>query len=241
MDKLVSFSNIPENINKIKIDIGLSADHPHSRNWLSQDNDLYVFGFEPNIESVNILKNINFELQRRLEIESNPERNQFLHNLEHNFCVIPVALGNVRDVSYVDFYQMDKDCGTSSLYAPLDKSLGPIKSIIKTPLYSLKHFFDIFDWGRFPYIEYIKIDAQGSDYNILLGAGDYLKERVVYITAEPESTQYENSENNTTANITNYLESQGFIQVFDRNTRDPTFLNKKFEHLKDEVYIFQCF
>jgi hypothetical protein len=239
MDKYVSFSNIPANINKVKIDIGLSADHPHSRNWLSQDNDLYVFGFEPNVESVNILKNIDFEFQKGLD--SNPERNQFLYNLEHNFLIIPVALGNVSEVSYVDFYQMDKDCGTSSLYAPIDKTLGPVKSIIKTPLYSLKHFFDIFDWDRFPYIEYIKIDAQGSDYNILLGAGDYLKDKVVYITAEPEHKQYENSENNTTENITNYLESQGFIQVFDRNTRDPTFLNKKYEHLKDAVHVFQCF
>lgn len=234
MDKLVSLSNIPDNITRIKLDIGLSYNCPHSQIWLEHNNDLYVFGFEPNIESINIIKNGN--IQKQQSFHSKPISDYFLQN---KFCLIPVALGNVSEVSYVKFYQMDKDCGTSSLYIPIDKSLGSIKSVIKTPLYSLKHFFDIFDWDRFPYIEYIKIDAQGSDYNILLGAGDYLKDRVVYITAEPEHKQYENSENNTTVNIKNYLESQGFIQVFNKDTIDPTFLNKKFEHLKDSTYICQ--
>ena len=238
MNQYVSFSNITKNIKRIKIDIGLSYSCPHSQNWLENDNDLYVFGFEPNMESVNIIKNGN--IQKQQSYHGKPICDKFLQN---NFCLIAVALGNPRtadEVSYVDFYQMNDDCGTSSLFMPIDKSLGSVKSVIKTPLYSLKHFFDIFDWNRFQYIEYIKIDAQGSDYNILLGAGDYLRDRVVYITAEPEHKQYENSENNTTANITSYLESQGFIQVFDKDTKDPTFLNKRFEHLKDAVYIYQC-
>ena len=94
-----------------------------------------------------------------------------------------MALGNPKSEGIeVKYYKMNDDCGKSSVYYPVDKNLGPIDSIINTRLYSLKNFFDIFDWNRFPYIEYIKIDAQGSDYNIILGAGEYLKDRVVYIT-----------------------------------------------------------
>ena len=99
--------------------------------------------------------------------------------------------------------------------------------------------FDIFDWNRFPYIEYIKIDAQGSDFDILLSAGDYLKERVVFITAEPECNQYYNTQHNNTDNIKSYLESQGFIYINHENTKDPTFLNNNFLYLKDKIFISQ--
>jgi hypothetical protein len=95
-----------------------------------------------------------------------------------------VTLSNPKSEGIeVKYYQMNDDCGTSSVYYPVDKNLGPIDSIINTRLYCLKKFFDIFDRNRFPYIEYIRIDAQGSDYNIIiLGSGEYLKDRVVYIT-----------------------------------------------------------
>jgi hypothetical protein len=88
-------------------------------------------------------------------------------------------------------------------------------------------------------IEYIKIDAQGADYDILLGSGSYLKDRVVYITAEPEHYTYSGCSQNTAENMTNYLESQGFMRIHHPNTRDPTFLNTKFAHLKDSIYICQ--
>ena len=153
--------------------------------------------------------------------------------------LINVALGNTDDIKAVDFYCTDNDPGTSSLYRPNNNLNDKIKTITKIPLYSLKHFFDIFDWNRFPYIEYIKIDAQGSDFDILVGAGDYLKDRVVYITAEPEYCQYDNSSHNNVYNIKNYLESQNFIYVNHYNTQDPTFINKKFLHLKDSIYIYQ--
>jgi hypothetical protein len=134
---------------------------------------------------------------------------------------------------------MQDDCGTSSLHKPNECILGSVKKITTVPVFSLKHFFDIFDWDRFPYIEYIKIDAQGSDYNILLSAGEYLKERVVYITAEPECAQYENCENNNINNMKHFLQSQGFIEIRHPNTSDPTFINEKYMHLKDDIYIYQ--
>ena len=237
MNNYISFSNIPDNIRKIKIDIGLSYNCPHSHNWIENDKNLYVFGFEPNSECVRTIKEGN--IKKKHDGHGEPISDI---NLKNNFCLIPVALGNPKleeGITEVNFYQMKNDCGTSSIYAPLENNLGPIDTIVKTRLYSLKNFFDIFDWDRFPYIEYIKIDAQGSDYNILLGAGEYLKERVVYITAEPEHRQYDGANNNTTYNMRVYLESQGFIQVYDRDTVDPTFLNKKYERVKDDIYIFQ--
>jgi FkbM family methyltransferase len=237
MDKFINFNSIPENKKKIKIDIGLSYCAPHTQCWLehaaNENNDLFVFGFEPNPYNCNSI------MYKDLITHYNPRRlqNKFIN--ENYFCLIPVALSNVNEMKYMDFYNMNNDSGTSSLYYPIDKTLGDIKSITKVPVFSLKHFFDIFDWERFPYIEYIKIDAQGSDLDILMGAGDYLKNNVVYITAEPEDTQYDKCHHNNKNNIVNYLQQQDFIYIDHPNTTDPTFINKKFLHLKDTIFIKQ--
>lgn len=225
MEKYFDMKQIPENIKNIKIDIGLSFNLPHSCIWLANNttNDLFVIGFEPNPSAYNhsIFKTNSSKYKDR-------------------FAFLPVALNNVKEQTVMKLYDMENDCGTSSLYYPLDGfNLGKIKNIIEVPVFPLKDFFDIFDWNRFPYIEYLKIDAQGSDYNILLSAGDYLKDRVVYITAEPEFMSYENCQNNNAYEMAKYLASQGFIGVSHPNTKDPTFLNMKFYDLKDDIFIYQ--
>ncbi len=237
MQKYLNNIKIPNNITRIKIDIGLAYNAPQTQNWFENNllEDLFVFGFEPNpISYENILK---MDIIKQHEHHGKPLENKYINS--GCFCLIPVALSNVSNETIMKFYDMTNDCGTSSLYYPKDDNLGSIKNTINVSVFSLKHFFDCFDWNRFPYIEYIKIDAQGSDYDILLGAGDYLKERIVYITAEPECRQYINCEHNNVNNIAKYLESQGFIQVYDKNTDDPTFINTKYLHLKDDIYIYQ--
>ena len=136
-------TEIPPNIKKIKIDIGLSYNAPHSQDWLEHDKDteLFVFGFEPNPECIEIIQNGN--IQKKHPSHGKCIEDRFLQN---NFCLIPVALGNVKQEEYMDFYQMSQDCGTSSLHRPCDESLGSVKSVTKVPVYSLKDFFDVFDW-----------------------------------------------------------------------------------------------
>ena len=226
--------SIPLNISNIKLDIGLSYSAPQSNDWLSNEPNLFVFGFEPNPESVqNILqKNIT----KRHPCDGEPLKNEFI---ETRFRLIPFALDNVTEPINTNFYAMSKDVGTSSLYRPVDESLGPIKSVIKVPVYSLKHFFDLFPWNRFEYIDYIKIDAQGADFDIIKSAGDYLKDRVVFITAEPETVHYFGCNHNTSENMTEYLKEQGFEKISHPNTTDPTFLNTKYKHFHDKIYIKQ--
>lgn len=228
----IDFTN--PNIKKIKIDIGLSYNVPQSKVWLDHDSDLMVIGFEPNPENINSIRSGN--IQKRHPCHSDPINPEYINT---RFFLIPIALGNVQNVEYLDFYCMKKDSGTSSLLKPIDLSLGEIKDIVKVPVYSLKHFFDVFPWDKFEYIEYIKIDAQGYDLEILKGAGDYLKERVVYITAEPECHQYEGAFYNSAVNIEKYLNEQNFIKINHPNTCDPTFVNKKFLHLQNKIYIHQ--
>lgn len=236
MDKYIDFKKIPNNKKRIKIDIGLSYSAPQTQNWFENDNkndDLYVIGIEPNPENYNSILNKNI-VQR--EGHGKPLQNEYINN--NHIQIIPVALSDKN--SEMNFYCMEKDSGTSSLYQPLNNQcLGEIKEIITVPVFTLKDIFDIFDWEKFPIIEYIKIDAQGSDYDILKGAGDYLKERVVFITAEAEESQYINCNHNNFNNIKDYLEKQDFIYIKHQNTNDPTFINKKFIDLANDIYIYQ--
>lgn len=236
MDTYIQKKQIPDNIKHIRLDVGLSYGAPFSKMWLDRDKDLFIFGFEPNPFCLEILHAGNIQSQHPNHPDSMTDE-----YLKNSINIIPVALANVIDPTTMKFFSMANDCGTSSLYEPVDPSIGPVKKVVDVPVYSLKHFFDAFDWNRFEYIEYIKIDAQGSDFDIILSAGDYLKERVVYITAEPEMWQYRNCSHNSTENMRNYLESQNFIQIQHPNCQDPTFINKKFMHLKDEIYVIQTF
>lgn len=56
------------------------------------------------------------------------------------------------------------------MYKPVDPILGEVLDVVPVEVTTLKHFFDRFPWDRFPHIEYLKVDAQGADLDILKGA-----------------------------------------------------------------------
>ena len=230
--------NIPSNCTHIKIDVGLSYGANQSSNWLDNENDVMVFGFEPNPEAYNCLMQGNIQLRHPAHATAGMPLNK-KHIDSGRMHIFNVALSNCDEVKEMDFYVNSKDCGTSSLYSHDENYLGPIKHVIKVPVYSLKMFFDNFNWEKFEYIDYIKIDAQGSDLDILKGGGNYLSERVVYITAEPDGNQYFGASHCNSENITQYMNSINFTRIHHPNTIDPTFINNKFLHLKDKIYISQ--
>ena len=230
--KDINFSNF----SNVKIDIGLSYNAPHSQLWLenNKDNKLLVLGVEPNPYNINSLISKN---NKKQHIDhGDPIQDKYINN---QFFIIPVALSNIDTPTNKIFYSMNKDSGTSSLNKPIDSSLGEIKDIVTVPVYSLKHLFDVFPWDKIDKIDYIKIDAQGSDLDILISAGDYLKERVVYITAEAEFYAYENCSHNNVNNIDKYLRSQNFIRIKHPNTIDPTYINTKFINIAKDIFIKQ--
>jgi len=229
---------IPLKCSHVKIDVGLSYGANQSSNWLDTENDVMVFGFEPNPEAYECLMKGNIQLRHPAHaVGGNPLNKEHIDS--GRMHIFNVALSNVNTISDMDFYVNSKDCGTSSLYPHEEVYLGPIEKIIKVPVYSLKMFFDNFNWERFAYIDYIKIDAQGSDLNILKSAGHYLSEKVVYVTAEPDGNQYIGAGDCNTENITQYMNSISFIRINHPNTNDPTFINKNFLHLSNKIYISQ--
>jgi len=191
-----------------------------------------VFGFEPNPESISHIKSKNNYLRN-----SNCLNTKYIE--EGRFVIQKCALSLVSKPTTMKFYVSNNDCGTSSLFPNDERHLGKIKEVIDVPVYSLKMFFDDFPWDRFQYIDYVKIDAQGSDLNILKSAGSYLSDRVVYVTAEGDGKQYIGAHECSEANIISYMESQGFMRIHHPNTIDPTFVNKKYIELSKNIYINQ--
>ena len=230
--------NIPKNCTHIKLDIGLSYGANQSSTWLEKESDLFVIGFEPNPEAVANIKAGNIQLRHPSHAGAGKPLDK-KHLDSGRMIIINKALSNLEKEDEMNFYVNSKDCGTSSLYCHDEKYLGPIQKIIKVPVINLKMFFDDFPWDKFEYIDYIKIDAQGSDLNILKGAEDYLKEKVVFVTAEPDGNQYYGADECNDANITNYMLSQNFIRIKHKNTIDPTFLNIKFKDIAQNIYIEQ--
>jgi len=234
MSKLEELT-IPEKCTHIKIDIGLSYSAPIANKFLVKQPEVYVMGFEPNLECVKNI--VNGTCAPTSWPDFNMEK-RFVDN--GRFQCFPYALSNVDKLEMMEFYINQKDYGTSSLFKHDQTTLGPIKYTRKVPVINLKMVFDKIPWDRFDYVDYIKIDAQGSDLNILKGAGDYLSERVVYVTAEPDGHYYIGANDCNADNIDNYMSSINFIKVNHPNTVDPTYLNKKFLDLKDKVWIHQC-
>ncbi len=208
---------IPEHVRHIRLDIGLSYSAPMSQYWLSHEGqDLLVFGFEPNPACVN---SILHGATKRDQSHGDPLQTKFIGK---QFFLIPCALG-ISSNSVIKFY-VTKDCGCSSLYFP--KRLG-IERQINVPIFSLSDFFDLFPFDSHPVIDYIKIDAQGADLDIVKSAGHYLTERVIYVTLEAENGQYENTVNSK-EDIDTYMQTVGFIRYRSAHTQDPTYLNLRY-------------
>ena len=228
MDKYIENLQIPSHIDHVKIDVGLGEYNINSVNWLKYEKNLLVIMFDPN----GLITDPAKRAKHAIEVPDTMDPSNMYYE-------IPVALTDIEAPTTLTFYKMGKDSGTSSLYVPVDPSLGPVAQQTTVSAYSLKHFFDVFPWDRFPYIEYIKIDAQGADLDIIKSAGNYLKERVVFVTAEPEINQYKNCRHNTAANMETYLLTQNFERIRHPRTNDPTFVNKKFSDIASKIYLYQ--
>lgn len=214
---------ISSDIKHIKLDVGLSCNAPMSQYWLTHEDNLLVFGFEPNPASIKMILQGGFEghLEKRF--------------IGEKFFLIPCALGLTSDV--IKFFVTANDGGCSSIYFP---NYLPIERVIDVPMFSLSDFFDMFPFDTHPVIDYIKIDAQGSDLNIAKSAGHYLKERVIYITLEAEDLHYQNT-TNSEQDIENYMHSIGFIRHTSSATSDPTYFNPKYsDYIKNtNIKIYQ--
>lgn len=177
---------IPESIKHIKIDIGLSYCAPNSDLWLRETKDRFIFGFEPNSECIRELITRGFA--------NNPR-----------YRLLNVALDNVLVPTIKDFYMTAEDPGCSSLYKPTNSLMYSIDKVVKVNVISFGDFLRILPWERFPFIEQVKIDAQGKDLDILYSAESFLDNIADVVVECTTFDYYEKKSKDDTLEITELL------------------------------------
>lgn len=235
-----------KDIKNIKIDVGLSYNAPYSQLWLENLSNRFVIGFEPNPTSINSLingKHSNDEKYNWKRLDTK--------YINDRFYLFPYALDfvNNNEITNKDFYMTNDDTiSTSSLYKPKDEKV--IQDKISIQCINLSMLLDRFPWDRFPFIEHMKIDAQGCDFRIIKSINMYL-DKFVFITiecgSEKEYYNYNNEDSNYTfQDIYSYMLSKNFVLISNcplyENTNGKgnvvaftdlsncnfTFLNKKY-------------
>lgn len=234
--------DFPDEFKRIKIDVGLSVNAPQSQIWLEDDVDLIVIGIEPLKSNIKAI------------VEGSSSWPVALNSkyVGTRVFLVPVALSDEKSDDGLTFYVTKEDPGCSSLLKP--KNFEVLRTEV-VPVWKLDDIMKYIPFGRFPIIDHLKIDAQGSDLQILKGAREFL-DRIFAITVEIDTDEYEGSVNST-LEVEKLLSTYGFYRHkpgllsnlkylmrglrIDVETDDPTFINKNALQIahKRRIYIFQ--
>jgi len=108
-----------------------------------------------------------------------------------------------------------QDTSSSSLLAPKEMKQ---RESITVPLYPLADLMEAIPWDRISRVDYLKLDCQGVDLQILksAGGGGWLK-KVAIITAESEDEQYVGSSNGL-KDLIGYMKFNDFIHLNPRSS-----------------------
>ena len=220
------FILIPKNCTKIKIDVGLDSTAIHAIKWLKDDPDLFVVGFEPLIENTA-------KIQEILNLKYNS-------SIKNRLLIVQCALGDSigRNEIYVTV-----DRGLASFLEPIS---FPVESKRMVQIETLDNFVKHIRFEKYHKIDYIKIDCQGYDLNVLMGAQETILKTAI-ITCEADSNKYKSAKSSIKAiknffiiNKFEYINEISFksklirklltpflTYIGPRSKRYETFINKK--------------
>ena len=168
------------------------------------DLTLEVYLFEPNLGFYDKLKEQFGELT--------------------NFHIYPIALSNKKGI--FDFYLTGKqDC--ASLYRPKEEAWPNRPDVTNFEIVQVEVDLMKNVLPNLPYISYLKLDTQGTEYEILEGMGDLLL-KTHYVRCEISLYgQYENQK--TKEDIVSFMKSKGFIYLEEKmQGADIFFVNPNF-------------
>jgi len=191
---------LPKWAKRVKVDVGLSYSAVNAVQWIREDPELLVFGFEPLPESCKILRSWIAE----------QEDSNFL---SMQLVILPVALG--KEGGIAQLHVTDADTASSSLLSP--KKMRERDSI-SVQVFPLSDLLQALPWDEIKKVDYLKLDCQGLDLDILKAAvdGGWLKKRIALVTAEAEDEQYFGSQNSA-GELIDLMKSQGFIHLNARS------------------------
>ncbi len=233
---------LPSYCTRVKLDVGLSQAAPQSAIWLHREPNLFVYGFEPvqrNCEAI-------FSGNHHWPVKLNPAL------IGQRILIIPCALGRESLPGRQRMFITKADPGCSSLLEPIGMEIDYMEEV---SVFSLGDFLSHFPFQRIRQIDHLKIDVQGSDFEVLRGAREFLK-KIMAITIEIDTSNYVGTQNSSLG-IKVYLLKRGFLRIRNRalwifisrlfgkmltiETDDPTYLNLRFlfSRTTNSILLFQ--
>ena len=167
---------IPHYARKIRFDVGLSQTAHIAQFWMDSDEELFVICIEPNRYNLaRIISGTGTWLYKL-----NPGL------IDKRCYLLPYAAKNINAPELTTFFCTADDSGCSSVHKPIDHV---VKREVHVESINLNWILRSICDKRFPIIDYIKLDCQAEDGNIIMSILESI-ERVAVITFEHESSQY---------------------------------------------------
>lgn len=196
LDPGSQYLKLPDWCTSIKIDVGLSHNAPMTIEWLrKQPEGLIVFCFEPLKENIESSKLALDNFYGAEAVQSKAQLLQF-------------ALGTTDGLQNM---YVTPDAGQSSFLEP---KRAEVIGEQEVRVMRLDTLLSIIDWERIARVDYLKTDCQGTDIEVLQGAGELIR-NVAIITSEADSGSYRDS-NNRRSLMAKYLKSKGFEHINPR-------------------------
>lgn len=209
------FLRLPANIRRVWMDVGTHARAGNTRPFLDKFDDLLVIGFEPMRYQWGEISTINFDAPKKgwgyghprmivlPAAASSKEGWQMFHRNSDNMCSSLNKLGDTQP------------CGKVVEEYPI--ATVRLQSIL----------------SRIPphvMVEFIKIDAQGHDLEVVKGIGqDMIRTKVKHIIMEVQSTQIY-QQGSTRQSVLSYMESCGWKLAMDTNNGSSNEQNLAFDN-----------
>ena len=227
----------PSNIKKIRIDVGTGSTAPNTALWLKNNKNTGVLCFEADPRSYKILirggktnqylNYLRFTKKKYLLLNK-----KIIKKVNPNIVkTFNVAISNSKNKKLTFYLSDEKNFGTSSLHKPIEKKLKQkIKKKIQIPVFKLQYFLSKINWDKFKYIEFLKIDTQGNDLNVLKSSGEYLN-NILFVQAEYWANQSyvgEKNRNKSLLLIREFMKKKGF-ELYYYTLVDAYFVNTKFK------------
>lgn len=233
---------IPPEYTHVKLDIGLSFNAPNSALWLDKLKlpGRFVIGIEPNANSLKRLESGLNNLPHNESLcpykicdSTHPTYKLVREQNRPYYWALDAShvgkdwfgLQAAVDDGEPRFQQINvADPGLVGTDSLLDAKNGMGLNMVGkmyVPVIRLSDVFDRIDFSRFKFVEHLKVDAQGLDGRVLRSAKHYLRDRVVYVTAEAGIKQYIGGNE---VSVDDYLSSQGF-----QHMHGETWINSRFK------------
>ena len=147
-------------------------------------------------------------------------------DIKDKFFALECAIDNIETPEIKSFYHMEEE-GSSSLLKPSDKHTSSIKTMENVQCVSLSSVFDYIDWEKFKFIERLKIDCEGHDFEVLKSAEKYF-DKIIFISFEMSQFNEGHWENHYDfKEASQYMKDKGF-ECFAYDGGDIYFVNYKF-------------